>query len=120
MQKLDEAVHGLEEALTSPPTFHQPWLHIVRERLDEVRDVLAGERTPEADSWLSARAGHLQRERTRLLARLGVLGSMVTDGADVEAVRAGLLRLVPDLHHHQQRVNDLAYDAAGMDVGGSE
>ena len=120
MQQLALAVDGLEEALSSPPTFQQPWRHIVRERLGEVCEALTAERTAAADSWLSARAGHLHRERNRLLVRLSALRTMVADGSDVEAVRLKLLRVVPDLQHHQQRVNDLVYDAAGMDVGGSE
>lgn len=120
MQQLALAVEGLEAALTSPPTFQQPWRHIVRERLGEVCEALTAERTAAHDSWLSARAGHLQRERNRLLVRLSVLGTMVGEATDLEAVRTSLLRLVPDLHHHQQRLNDLVYDAVAMDVGGSE
>jgi hypothetical protein len=120
VQQLALAVEGLEAALASPPRFQQPWRHIVRERLGEVCEALTAERTGAGDSWLSARAGHLQRERNRLLVRLSVLGTMVTEATDVEAARTNLLRLVPDLHHHQQRMNDLVYDAVAMDVGGSE
>ena len=46
--------------------------------------------------------------------------SLDVEASDLEAVRTHLLRLIPDLHHHQQRMNDLVYDAVGMDVGGSE
>jgi uncharacterized NAD(P)/FAD-binding protein YdhS len=120
MQQLALAVEGLESALDSPPRFQQPWRHIVRERLAEVCESLTAERTADGDSWLSARAGHLQRERNRLLVRLSVLGTMVAEASDLDAVRTNLLRLVPELHHHQQRMNDLVYDAVSMDVGGSE
>jgi hypothetical protein len=120
VQQLALAVDGLEAALASPPTFQQPWRHIVRERLGEVCEALTAERTAAGDSWLSARAGHLQRERNRLLVRLSALGTMVTEASDIDAARTNLLRLVPDLHHHQQRMNDLVYDAVAMDVGGSE
>lgn len=120
MQQLLLAVEGLEAALASPPAFQQPWRHIVRERLGEVCEALTAERTAAGESWLSARAGHLQRERNRLLVRLSVLGTMVVEASDVEAVRTNLLRLVPDLHHHHQRMNDLVYDAVAMEVGGSE
>jgi uncharacterized NAD(P)/FAD-binding protein YdhS len=120
MQQLALAVEGRESALDSPPRFQQPWRHIVRERLAEVCESLTAERTADGDSWLSARAGHLQRERNRLLVRLSVLGTMVAEASDLDAVRTNMLRLVPELHHHQQRMNDLVYDAVSMDVGGSE
>jgi hypothetical protein len=120
MQRLEQALAGLEEALSSPPVLQQPWRHLVRERLNAVSDALRAERPAATDSWLAGRVGSVRRERDRLLTRLVVLRSTVLDVGDVEGVRQRLQRLTLDLHHHQQRINDLAYDAVGMEVGGSE
>ena len=60
------------------------------------------------------------RERTALLGRLSVLGPQVLESPDVEAVRVELLRLLVDVAHHVQRVNDLAYDDVELELGGSE
>lgn len=120
MQHLELAVRSLEEAVTTPPRFVHSWRHLVRRRLNGVHHALGAERTACDDSWLSARAAHLHRERDRLLARVSMLAAMVTDGADVESVRRSLMRLVQDVEHHHQRVNDLAYDGVAAEVGGSE
>lgn len=120
MQQLQTAVASLQEALASPPTLQQSWRHIVRDRVAGVQDALTAEGGAAADSWLVARVSHLRRERDRLLSRLSVLGATVTDATDLDTVRQSLARLVVDLEHHQQRVNDLVYDAVAMEVGGSE
>ena len=120
MQRLEQAVVGLEQILTSPHRLQQSWRNMVRQRLGAVCEELTAERAVAADTWLSARANSLHRERNRLIARLSVLGTMVVDSTDPELVRQNLLRLVHDIQRHHQRVNDLAYDAVGMDVGGSE
>jgi hypothetical protein len=120
MQRVELAVEGLEQALQSPPKLQQSWGHIVRQRAHQVADALTAESPVAMDSWLSARAGHLDRERNRLLTRLSVLGTMLCESADLEQVRESLSRLVLDVRHHHQRVNDLAYDALALDVGGSE
>ncbi len=52
--------------------------------------------------------------------RLGTLGTRVLEDADVAAVRAEVARLVADVTRHVQRVNDLAYDAVELELGGSE
>jgi len=119
MQRLEEALARLDTALAAPPTLPQPWRQLVRDRLDDVAAELLDERAVAADTWLDARAGQLLRERNRLLARVAVLGPLVDNG-DPGAVRAAVARLHTDVHHHHQRVSDLAYDAVGMDVGGSE
>jgi hypothetical protein len=119
VQRLERALDGLQQALSSPPRLRQPWAHIVSERLQLVADELTAERTAVTDSWLSPRAGHLLRERDRLVARLTVLDSRLEE-VDLEPVRSALQRLVLDVQHHHARVNDLLYDAYAMDVGGSE
>jgi len=120
MQPLEQAVLGLEQALSSPAGTGQPRPHLLRQRLEEIRQALHAEHTHTGDLWLSARAGHLHRERNRLLARLQVLSASVSDTADLEPARPVLVRLVQDIEHHRQRVNDLLYDGLAMDVGGSE
>ncbi len=121
MQQLEMAVAGLEEALTTPPRLQHSWTHLVRQRLTGVDEALGAERTAEeAQTWLSARAWRLRRERDRLRHRLSSLTSVVGDTSNVEPVREDLLRLVHDIQHHHQRVHDLAYDLDSMDVGGSE
>jgi hypothetical protein len=120
VQRLEEALDGLQQALTSPPRLEQPWRQIVRDRLATVGEELTAEHTVATDSWLSARAGHLDRERDRLVARLAVLSSRLGESGDVEALRTALQRLVLDVTHHHGRVTDLLYDAYAMDVGGSE
>jgi len=86
-----------------------------------VRKALTAERAHASEVWLTPRAGHLHRERNRLLTRVAALvGLLGTEAVDDEPLRQNLHRLAIDLHHHQQRVNDLAYDSVSMEVGGSE
>lgn len=119
MHRLEESVARLDAAVAATPTLEQPWREQVRSRLGEVSTELSEERAVAADTWLDARAGHLHRERNRLLAKVSVLQPMV-DSAEPDAVRAAVARLVQDLEHHGQRVSDLAYDGVAMEVGGSE
>src|SRR3954467_7020757 len=120
MQRLDQAVDVLEQLVTSPLRLQQSWAVRVREQLAAVCEALSEERTGTSDSWLSARAGHLHRERNRLIARVSVLAGMVSDSTDIEPLRQALLRVAQDVQHHAQRVSDLMYDAVAMEVGGSE
>jgi hypothetical protein len=120
MKRFENAMESLEQALHSPPRFQQSWRHIVRQRADEVAAVLTCESPVAVDSWLAARVSRLERERNRLLARLTVLARLLGEGSDPESVRERFHRLVLDIRHHHQRLNDLAYDALALDVGGSE
>lgn len=102
------------------------WRWTMRQRMAAVRDALLEETPPAqpdaeaSDGWLAARGGSAFRERNALLMRLGTLGTRVLEDPDVGAVRAEVARLVADVAHHVQRVNDLAYDAVEMELGGSE
>ncbi|GAA5141620.1 hypothetical protein GCM10023340_03640 [Nocardioides marinquilinus] len=97
------------------------WRWTLRQRLTAVRDALLAEHDVHAgDGWLAARGGAAIRERHALLTRLGVLGSRALEDADVGAVRAEVARLVVDVHHHVQRMRDLAYDEVELELGGSE
>ena len=60
------------------------------------------------------------RDRNALMTRLSVLGQGVLDSPEVEQLRFELKRLVTDIHHHRQKVHDLAYDAVELELGGSE
>ena len=120
MQRFENAVDGLEQALQSPPRLQQSWGHIVRHRASQLAEALTAESTVAVDSWLSARAGQLERERNRLLTRLSVLGTLLSESTDIDKARDGLCRLVRDVRHHHQRMNDLTYDALALDVGGSD
>ena len=40
-----------------------------------------------------------------------------TEGTELESVRDRFHRLLLDVRHHHQRLNDLAYDALALDVG---
>ncbi len=126
MQRLGIAVAGLEQALACPPRMQRSWRHLVHQRIASVGDALSAEVVIE-ETALAARAGRLHRERTTLLDRLGALGNRLTEAVtdsddvdDTEHLRRHLLRLSHDISHHHQRVTDLAYDADGRDVGGSE
>jgi len=124
MQRLEHAVNALEEVLVGPPhlqhLWQHPWRHLVRDRLTTVHEALAAEQPAASESWLDARVGRVSRERDRLLALIGVFRSTVVDAADVQVLQHSLLDLVQDLHRYHQRINDLAYDAVAMEVGGSE
>ena len=120
MQRFENAVESLEQALLSPPRLSRPWGHIVRQRAARVADALTAESPVAVDPWLAARAGCLERERNNLLSRLSVLGSLLAEAPDPEPVRESLRRLLLDVRHHHQRVNDLVYDALALDVGGSD
>jgi len=119
MHRLEETIARLDAAVTAAPTLEHPWREQLQGRLREVAAELSEERAVAAETWLDARAGHLHRERNRLLAKVSVLQPMV-DSAEPDAVRAAVARLVQDLEHHGQRVSDLAYDGVAMEVGGSE
>ncbi|CAN5155306.1 hypothetical protein BH09ACT12_BH09ACT12_13720 [soil metagenome] len=96
------------------------WRWTVRQRMAAVRDALMLETSSTDDGWLAARGGTAFRERNALLGRLGGLGSRVLEDPDVENVRADVGRLVTDVSHHVQRVNDIAYDEVERELGGSE
>lgn len=124
MRRLALALDGLERAVETPPRLQQSWRFLVRKRLARVEQALAAdhdaEHATDSEPWLDARAARLHREQVRLRSRTSVLAATVCDATDLAVLRESLVRLVVDLHHHQQRVNDLTYDAVDLDVGGSD
>jgi hypothetical protein len=116
---LEHAILGLQQALDAPRR-HYVWRRLVRHRMAAVHSALTREVARESDAWLAAREQTVRRERDVLVRRLTTLGASVLDAADVEPVRAHLQRLVTDLEHHRQRLNDLVYDSVSLELGGSE
>jgi len=123
MTGMAAAMQALHAALGAPRPPGAPlgsWRWAVRQQMAGVRDALVAEADNPDEGWLAARNGTLVRERTALLSRLSVLGPQVLESPDVDAVHAELLRLLVDISHHVQRVNDLAYDEVELELGGSE
>lgn len=101
------------------------WLHVVGQQVPRIMEALGAEQTDAGNHAFDARGRRLARERNRLLRQLRQLAPMLSDGClddatDPEELRRLLLRLLHDIAHHHQRVNDLVYDGAWRDVGGSE
>jgi hypothetical protein len=120
VQRLEQAITGLEQSLKSSPGWPQSWRLSVRQRLLDLADALCDEAADGDDTALSARADGLCRERRRLLTQVSLLLPEVAESRDLDGMRRKLIRLVHDVEHHNQRVHDLLYDAVGMEVGGSE
>jgi hypothetical protein len=120
MRRLAHALDGLERAVLTPPRLQQSWRYLVKQRLTWVEAALAADGTDDAEPWLQPRRDRLRRERTQLRSRTSLLAGTICETLELEQARRSLARLVQDLQHYQQRVNDLAYDAVDMDVGGSE
>ncbi len=116
MNGLDNALHGLEQALATSP--QQTWRGVVRQRMASVHEALNSERSRAGEAWLAAREGHLKRERRRIAERMSRLDA--AEDISPDDFSAQLRRLILDLEHHRQRVNDLVYDSVSMDLGGSE
>ena len=119
MSGLENAIHGLKQALDGPRRQHM-WRWLVRNRMSTVKEALHTEWSRGSDAWLAPRESSLHRECASLLAQLGALGPAVLEDDDVEGVRRELLRLVTALEHYRQHVNDLVYDSVSLEIGGSE
>ena len=119
MTGLEHATIGLQHAVDAPRR-HAAWRWLVRNRMGGVRDALIRELPREDDAWLAARELTLRRERDVLLSRLAALAPLVLETPDIEIVREDLHRLVVDLEHHRQRLNNLVYDSVSLELGGSE
>ncbi len=119
MTGLENAIAGLRLALDVPRRNHM-WRWLVRHRMSCVKEALNHEHARAGEAWLAAREVMLVRERDSLLGKLTALGPQVLESTDVESVRSQLERLVGDLEHHRQRLNDLVYDTVALELGGSE
>lgn len=122
MTGLEHALVGLRLALESPRR-QRTWRALVRQRLQAVHGALErqAERGDGEDGpWLAGRERALERDRLQLLARVAVLGPVLTHAPDVETVVPDVRRLLVDLEHHRQRLDDLVYDAVSLELGGSD
>jgi len=118
-----DALRALDHALDAPRGAGVPlgnWRWSVRQRLVIVRDRLLAERFGAQDGWLAARDGAAYRQRANLLTRLAAITPTVLEAPDAEQVRVELKRLVLDIAHHLQRVNDLVYDDVELELGGED
>ncbi len=123
MRNTTAALQSLHQALDTPPRQGPPsgtWRWTVRQQMAGVRDLLIAESAQHEEEWLAARGGSVLRERNALLGRLSALGPQVLEGEEVEEIRTDLRRLLADISHHIQRLNDMAYDDVAMEIGGSE
>lgn len=119
---MTDALRALEQALV-PPRPGTPlgnWRWSVRQRLASLRDALAAESAATDNAWLAARHGATFRERGSLLARMATLGGDVLERPDLDAVRIEVRRLIVDVSHYMQRLNDLVYDDVELELGGEE
>ena len=119
MAALEHAVAGLRQAL-SRPRRQSAWRWLVRHRMAAVRQALTAPYSLDDDAWLASREVPLLRERGALLRRLNVIGAQLLDDVDTDTVGDELDRLLVDLEHHAQRMNDLVYDAVSWEIGGSD
>jgi len=119
---MTDALRALEQAI-APPRPGTPvgnWRWSVRQRLTGVREALVIEDAGIDNTWLAARTGTALRERHTLVSRVVSLGSDVLDRPDMDRLRLELRRLVTDLNHHLQHLNDLAYDDVELELGGED
>lgn len=114
---LDQAICALHDTLEHHVPGEQ-WHAALRRRLAAVSEALAEEGPHFPDGWLSARDASTERDRRQLLARLRALTLRAPHlpGSSVGELR----RLGVDLEHYRQRLHDLAWDAVGLELGGSE
>ncbi|MGN6251457.1 MAG: hypothetical protein ACTHNS_06555 [Marmoricola sp.] len=118
---LDQAIDALQDVLAAPAGGHardELWRDVLHRRLTAVREALAEEAPLLRDGWLNARDVARERDRCRLLERVRSLTTGVP--APGAASSRELHRLGADLEHYRQRLHDLAYDAVGLELGGSE
>jgi len=120
---LTTALNGLSQVIDAPcapGTQAGNWRWTVRQRLGQLRDGLSHESAKAHDGWAVAREGSVLRERYALMKRISELGPLVLENPELEAVRHDVRRLLADVHHHRQRLHDVAWDEAEVDFGGSE
>ena len=116
---LESAISELQETVSNARSAPN-WRWLVRQRLSTIRQALSDENFQSWDGWLAARTGSADRERRQLLGRISAIGAGLLDRLEVDTVTAEIRRLLTDVEHYRQRVNDLVYDSVAMEIGGSE
>jgi hypothetical protein len=119
LMTLESAISELQETVSHARSASN-WRWLVRQRLSTIRQALSDENFQTWDGWLAARTGSADRERRQLLARISAIGAGLLDRLEAETVTTEIRRLLNDVEHYRQRVNDLLYDSVAMEIGGSE
>ncbi len=114
---LSTAIQDLQRVLSSDRGAPY-WSWHLRRQLSVVREELRTDRIRSLDGWLTARACATDRIRRQLMARISVLISR--DLNEDDRAYAVSRRMLQDLEHFRQRMQDLAYDAVSLEIGGSE
>lgn len=121
MRLTTAALARLQQSVDAPVRQNTgSWRWTVRQSLAGVRDLLVSESAAHDNAWLAARTSHVLAERNALLIRLGKMGPRVLEEESLEDVREELRRLIREVDRHLQRMQDLAWDDVGMELGGSE
>lgn len=114
---LTTAIQELQRVLAGDRA--QPhWSRQLGQQLTLVREELRGNRVRSRDGWLNARASATDRTRRQLMARISTLTSR--DLGETERAFTLGTRMLHDLEHFRQRLQDLAYDSVSLEIGGSE
>ena len=119
MTEILQALRELTESVSAATTEDDAWRWRARQQLSKVRELLSQVPNPSAPE-VAARSLATYLQRQNLMARIGALGPRITSSVEVDTVAEDVRRLVSDLVHHVQRVNDLAWDAVELELGGSE
>lgn len=115
---LDLAITDLHRALdTGPVARPEARQRQLLQALARTCAALDAESTRTDHGWLTPRAQRLRRECAQLLEALQATTIHVTE--DDPGLPEEVRRLVADLEHHRQRVNDLVYDDVEGEIGGS-
>jgi hypothetical protein len=134
-RELRDALVGLEDAISSPAPDSGRWREAVAARLAALRDAFA-EHVAETEApgglydEMETIAPHVQGKARRLREEHPPLeiaiGAAVTrfagpfpEGADLDAVRDDLQRLMGRLSRHRQHGADLVWEAYAVDIGGA-
>jgi hypothetical protein len=117
-----DALRALDHALDAPRgkgVTLGNWRWSVRQRMGVVRERLVAESlgTDGHAVVLASRSGAVHRERGDLLARLGALSPAVLEVHDAESVRRDVKRLVVDIAHHLQRLEESSAREHGQPQG---
>ena len=119
MAPLETAIRELRQILAADYTAPE-WRWNVRRRLSAVKDALSHPQPRRPEAWLAARTHLANRDRSQLQGRVMSLSAGVLDKLDADTIVREVRRLLGDLEHHVQRVNDLVYDSVSLELGGSE
>lgn len=119
MTEIMDALRRLEDAVAQASPSDGAWRWSARQELSRLRELLT-EVPIAVGSHLEARVRATGSERRALIERIATIGPAVISSTDTDDVVADVRRLVGDVLHHVQRVNDLTWDSVELELGGSE